>query len=281
MSPSDQPVTLTVRGRQFFAALRRLRDARQMSQAEAADALRMSRQRYGRLETGTTRFKAGELEAILDLFGCAQALRLALLELARHLNSRGLWTTYDDVLEDGYAEIEGNATDIRTHQTLLVPGLMQTPEYTIALARIWQSDEEIQMRQVAARAARRRHLMSVEGPSFHAIVAESVLHKPIGGPDVMREQLRALVVAATRPNVMLQVMPTEVWDHPGHEGSFVIFGFGGPTQLDVAYFEGVAGSNVYLEAVNQVESCSVNFDRISKAALPQSDSVALIKGLLG
>ncbi len=241
----------------------------------------MSRQRYSRLETGVSKFKPGELETILDLLGCEQALRLALLELGKNLNVRGWWTSYDDVLSDSYARIETDARFIRTYQTNLIPGQLQIPEYTMALARLGQpDDEEGQLRRVAARAARRRRIASVDGPLFHAIIAETVLHKPIGGATVHQEQLRAIVLAATRPNIQIQVLRTETWEHPGHNGSFVIFGFGGPSALDVAYFEGAAGSSIYLEAVNQVEMCTVGFDRISKAALPQSESVALVEELL-
>lgn len=278
--PESDPL-LTVRHRQLSAILRRLREDRGLSQAECADALHLSRQRYGRLETGVSKFKAGELESILDLLGCEQALRLALLELGKNLNVRGWWTSYDDVLSDSYARIETDAREVRTYQTNLVPGQLQTPEYTMALARLGQpDDEEKQHRQVAARAARRRRIASADGPLFHAIIAETVLHKPIGGPVVHQAQLRAIVLAATRPNVQIQVLPTATWEHPGHEGSFVIFGFGGPSALDVAYFEGAAGSSIYLEKSNEVDLCTVNFDRISKAALPQTQSVALVEGLL-
>ncbi|GAB3651786.1 hypothetical protein GCM10027589_08810 [Actinocorallia lasiicapitis] len=84
----------------------------------------------------------------------------------------------------------------------------------------------------------------------------------------------------SRPNLMLQVLPASAWEHPGHEGSFVVFGFGGPTALDVAYFEGAAGSRMYLEKPNLVGTCSVNFDQISKAAFTQSKSLEVIEKLL-
>jgi transcriptional regulator with XRE-family HTH domain len=278
--PETSEILLTVRHRQLCAELERLRKGRELSQADAAAAVGISRQRYGRIETGAAQPRQAELGAILDFLGCEQALRLALLDVAKNLNVRGLWTAYDDVVSVSFADIEQRSVRIKSYQTWLVPGLLQTPEYTLALVRLGQSDDELQLRQVAARASRRRRLAEPEGPVFHAIVAESVLHRPIGGPEVLSEQLRALVTASTRPNIKLQIMPTAQWEHPGHEGSFVLFEFGGPQALDLAYLEGVGGTSLYLEKANQVERCSVNFEQLSKVALSESESVSLIEGLL-
>jgi hypothetical protein len=86
--------------------------------------------------------------------------------------------------------------------------------------------------------------------------------------------------AAERPHVHLQIASTANGDFPGLEGSFVVLSFGGPIDLDVAYIKGVAGG-IYIEDVEQVRRCRTKFDRISKAALPPSESTALIESLIG
>lgn len=277
--PESTDPILSVRHRQLVNAIRRLREARGVNQAAVADAVGISRQRYGRLENGA-KFKAGELESILDWLGCDQADRLALLDLAKNINVRGLWETFGGVLSPALAEIESAAVNIRSYQTLVIPGPLQTREYATALAALGQpEDEERQLQIVLSRIARRRRLVGVGGPEFHTVIAEPVLHSPIGGEDVLRDQRAALVAAAEHPNVSIRVLLQSSWQHPGHEGSFVIFGFGGPSSLDVAYEEGAGGSSIYLEAIDQVTRCSVNFDRISKVALSEQDSVRLIEEL--
>lgn len=277
--PEPEPV-LTLRQRRILTVVKQLRNDHGLSQEEVAAALGMSRQRYGRLEKGVTKLKRQELERILEFLGCEQKLRLGLMDLVQNSDRRGWLTSYDDVISGSFAELETGAKKIRSYQTLVIPGLLQAPGYTQALIGIGQPDPELLHRQVAARSARRRRLTSSDGPELHAVIAEAVLQRPIGGQEVMQEQLRALVAASDRSNVKLQVLPTESWEHRGLEGSFVIFSFGGPSALDVAYFEGAAGTSHYLEALRQVEMCSVNFDDIAKAARTESESVALIEALI-
>jgi hypothetical protein len=63
------------------------------------------------------------------------------------------------------------------------------------------------------------------------------------------------------------------------EGSFVILSFAGPIPLDVAYIKNVAGG-IFIEDDEQVRRCGVKFDRVSEAALPETESVALIEALI-
>ena len=63
-------------------------------------------------------------------------------------------------------------------------------------------------RLVAARTARQDALFTrSERPDIHVILDESVLHRQVGGPAVMAQQLAALAETATWPQVTLQVLP--------------------------------------------------------------------------
>lgn len=48
---------------------------------------------------------------------------------------------------------------------------------------------------------------------------ETVLRRPIGGVEVMRNQLRHLVSQAALPSVCFQVLPVSVGVHQGMNGS--------------------------------------------------------------
>ena len=81
---------------------------------------------------------------------------------------------------------------------------------------------------------------------FHCILDEGALHRPIGGPAVMRAQMERIIEVADLPKVTFQLIPLDVGAHPALDSTFVILQFAEPTVNDVVYVEGVVG-NIYLE----------------------------------
>src|SRR5438046_9717730 len=62
-------------------------------------------------------------------------------------------------------------------------------------------------RRVTLRMQRQELLVRPQPTQLWAIVDEAVLRRPIGGVEVMRAQLEALIEATKLPNVRLQIMP--------------------------------------------------------------------------
>jgi transcriptional regulator with XRE-family HTH domain len=271
----------TVRHRRLAAELRRLRERAELSPERAAVALGWSRPKLVKFETARTAPGPTDVTAMLELYGAPDAYRIALVQLSRDVRKRGWWNAYDDVLPPSFAELEDDAAEIRSWQVQEIPGLLQTDDYALAIIRLSNPDdsEESQLRRLQARMARRTVLTRQSAPTLRAVIDESALRRPVGGRDAMRRQLTALAAAARRPHVHLQVALTGNGDFPGMEGSFVLLSFASSIALDVAYIKNVAGG-VYIEEVDQVRRCSTKFERISAAALSESDSVALIETLI-
>jgi transcriptional regulator with XRE-family HTH domain len=278
MSLENSP---TVRHRRLAAELRRLRESAELPPERAAAALGWSRPKLVKFETARTAPSPNDVVAMLELYGASEAYKIALIQLSRDVRKRGWWTAYDDVLPPSYAQLEDDAVEIRSWQVQEIPGLLQTDDYALAIIRLNDPEvsEESQLRRLQTRMARRTVLTRQSAPILRAVIDESALRRPIGGPEVMRRQLTALLRAAERPHVHLQVAPTAKGDFPGMEGSFVVLSFGGPIDLGVAYLKGVAGG-MYIENVEQVRRCAAKFDRISKAALPETESATLIESLV-
>lgn len=272
----------TVRHRRIATELRKLRETRELTAQEAADQLGWSRPKLNKFETAARRPTVGEVEAMLSLYGCDEVLRLGLLKLTQNIAIRGWWLAYTDVFADtSFFELEDDAIEVRAYQREVIPGILQTDETALALQKISQSGEpaEKQLRRVAARAARRQRLTGPDAPVFHAVIEESVLRRPVGGREVMRNQLRSLLQVATLDHVQVQVVPMDAWEHPGYEGSFMILGFGESGNFDVVHTEGV-GNSGYLESAVELAQCRLKFASISKAALSKKGSIELIEGLL-
>jgi hypothetical protein len=61
--------------------------------------------------------------------------------------------------------------------------------------------------RVAERMQRKSILTRVRPPTIHCLIDEGALRRPVGGPEVMREQLENLVEVAQLPHVTVQVVP--------------------------------------------------------------------------
>ena len=97
---------------------------------------------------------------------------------------------YPQWFED-WVDAEGRAAILRGWEPLLVPGLLQTPEYARALFRAWRTDDdEDKIEQlVTARMDRQRIFDRPGPPSFWAVLDEGVLRRRIGSVKVMHDQL--------------------------------------------------------------------------------------------
>jgi hypothetical protein len=132
-------------------------------------------------------------------------------------------------------------------------------------------------RDVEVRMIRQRRLLDEDNPlRLEAIVDESVLHRPVGGRDALREQLDHLIIVAELDTVALRVLPTREGEHPGLEGGFAVLTFADLREPDLAYIEHVSGA-VHIEKADDVVRCTLAFDDLRSAALSPADSVALVE----
>jgi hypothetical protein len=60
-------------------------------------------------------------------------------------------------------------------------------------------------KRIEARMKRQALLTREDGPEFHIILDEGALHRPVGGPVVMRAQLARLIDAANLRSVTFQL----------------------------------------------------------------------------
>jgi hypothetical protein len=215
---------------------------------------------------------------MLDLYGIDEDKREALVQLAREARQKGWWHAYTEVFTGSFVGLESEAASLHTHQALLVPGLLQTEDYTRAVIRAIRpdvADAEIDKR-VRGRLARQRLLTDPHPPEYWAVIDEAVLHRLVGGPKVMRAQLLRLAETAALPHVTLQVVPFGAGAHAGMEGPFLILGFPEQADPDVVYVENTT-SGVYLEQPSDVRRYTLMFDHLRAAALKPDDTIAMIK----
>ncbi|GAA3390631.1 helix-turn-helix domain-containing protein [Cryptosporangium minutisporangium] len=248
----------TARRLQVGAQLRQLREGRGLTRAEAGWAIRSSESKISRMELGRVGFKERDVVDLLRLYGLDGGDETArLLTLVREANAPGWWHAYQDVLSpwfQNYLDLEQAAELIRTYEVQFVPGLLQTAAYARAVINLGHGSclpAEVE-RRVELRMARATILGRPDPPLLWAVLDEAVLRRPIGGVDVLREQVEALLRATELPNVRLQVIPFGAGGHPAAGGAFSILRFPHPDLSDVVYVEHLTTA-LYLDKAEDVD----------------------------
>ncbi len=175
-----------------------------------------------------------------------------------------------------YGELEADATRIHVWEMRYVPGLLQTPDYARAVIKAYSPREadDIIEQDVTARMARQEIFTKEGAPLVWFVIDESVLHRPFGGKNVMRQQIEKLASMADHPNTVIQIMPFDVTDRPGCAGPLIIFQF--HDSQPIGYAEG-SGSGRLIETSADVEEAIACYDLIRAAALPRSATLELLK----
>ncbi|MDA0562925.1 helix-turn-helix domain-containing protein [Streptomonospora sp. S1-112] len=271
MAPAHNP---TARRRRLGVELRRLRENAGMTGEEAAERMAWSGSKLSRIERGQVATNSDDVRDLLELYGVEDAgLRQTLVMLARESRRRGWWHVYGDVMPERfevYLGLEPEATALRFFQSQIVPGLFQTAEYAEALMQAHPapvSDDEVK-RRTELRIRRQELLFSETPPHIWALLDESVLYRPIGGPQVMAAQLRHLLEIHEKAHVTLQIVPFSAGAHSGLNGSFDILEF---PESDIhaprlVHVENLT-SSLYIEKAKEVRFYTVAFEYLRTAAL--------------
>jgi transcriptional regulator with XRE-family HTH domain len=271
------------RRRQLGGELRRLRTAAGMRIEDAVASLDKSTTWLSRVETGQDLavVRPPEVRELARIYGVTDQPQVdKLLEILRQSQQPDWWEPYKDVLPSGletFVGLESDAVAERECAPLIVPGLLQTEAYMRAMYAIDRSrGADAIDRLVAMRLERQRRLTRASDPlNLSVVIDESVLRRPVGGPEVLHGQLDHLIEAARRENVSVQVLPFARGAHQGLHGPFILLHFGDKPTEAVVYVESQAG-NLYQEKQRDVRRFTSDFEHLCTAALDMDESVALM-----
>jgi Domain of unknown function (DUF5753) len=206
------------------------------------------------------------VRALLELYGVTGPERNGLIQLARDARQPGWWHSFRDVLPNPYEVyigLEAGAAAIRNFEPVVVPGLLQTEDYARAAFRNGprELDRDDVERRVEVRMARQKILTRADRPRLWAVIDEAVIRRVVGGPEVMRGQLRHLIDGAGQGRTTIQVVPYSAGAHAGTTGPFVILQFPEPTDPAVVYVETLAGDiylDEHLDSVRLIEQAATD-----------------------
>ena len=255
------------------AVLRRTRIAAGItSQDELADKLGYERTVIAKAESGHRPPSPDVARAYAREFPQLNALiETGLIEeWAEHVRKNG--GSFPTFFVD-WVEAETKAATLFYWAPILVPGILQVESYARAILATEPEDTESPDVRLVGRMGRQQVLSRPQPPSVTVVMAEAVLHRGIGGPAVMHEQLTHLAEVSQRPKVMIQVIPAEIGAHAGLAGPVSIADReGGPTVVHLDSF--TAGQTTSApEIVTRVRQMT---DMLRCEALPRGASQELI-----
>jgi transcriptional regulator with XRE-family HTH domain len=274
----------TVRGRRLAAELRRLRERTGLTGEEVAHRLGWSGSKISRIELHRIGVKQSDLRELLTLYGVDESHRDELMALARESNKKG-WlekaTASFPAEYAAYLHAEAEAKSVWNWEPLVVPGLLQTPDYARAMMQGWQSmfalppgDTE---RRVEARVLRQQLLTRDPPLELSVVMDESVLSRRFGDAAVMHRQLSHLVEITKLPNVEIRVLRLD-GDHPIGAGAFYYLQFPQVHDIpmhDIVNIEHLMG-NQYLEDEEDTYKFLVTFRQLVASSLDPESSRDLI-----
>jgi hypothetical protein len=267
------------------AQLRRLREAAGVTRRAAGASIGVGESKLGRIEVGRVGLEENDVKQLLELYGIHDEYeRDALLALAREANRPGWLQAYSGAMPAWfrpYVDLEEAAQVIRTYEVQFIPGLLQTEEYARAIMA--QGSTEVSEAEIARRVElrlRRQRILTSPNPTrLWAVIDEAALWRPIGGSEVIRAQLRALLDSARQQHITVQVMPFRVGGHAGEAGAFMVLRFPEPELHDIAYVEQLTGA-MYLERDDDMDHYGAAMERLCVQSASPEESMDLISKII-
>jgi hypothetical protein len=277
---SDDAYGATVAKRRLARRLNELRRASGHTANHVCDLLDWGRGKVGRFEANHWRRpEMSDIRDLLRVYGVDEGERAELEGLAMQARARPWWRDYSDVFDNEFPGFENDAVQIRVCMPLVLPGLLQTRDYTEALMRVAPKPPAWRQKATEARMRRQQILDRTDGtaPKLVAVITEASLMYRWGTKIERRDQVDHLVEFSTHPNVDLRIQRFSDGPHRGVWSMINIFDFAGE-EPSVVYLE----SDTSIQEVSTDEEVMAyveGFSRSRDSALEPADTTQYLKHL--
>ncbi|MEU3748165.1 MULTISPECIES: helix-turn-helix transcriptional regulator [Streptomyces] len=183
----------------------------------------------------------------------------------------------------GYAPIEQKAVALWLYANHVVHGLFQTEAYARALIAGGHPEPTAERTEelVVGRMARKALFDRKQVCEIELVLDESVLRRPIGSEEIMREQLAYLAECARRRNVNLQVLPLDAGLGGEYAGDRGMMNIVETASHDRVTFLEIQGESLLITDRAKVSTHIQRYAKIRAHALDPRRSLGLIEELAG
>jgi transcriptional regulator with XRE-family HTH domain len=272
----------TVRSRRLGGKLGVYRERSGLSGTELAAKVGIHQGTWSKIESGKTKVSPNVLAKAVDVLGVPADVAAQLDALRRKADEPGWWQDYGDILSEAVQmliELEADASWIRTYDGEVIPGMLQTRDYaeriiTAGSPHMRAADID---RYLGLRMRRQKRVL--DGVRLTAILGEAAIRQQVGGPDILREQLRHITCMVREHDVTVQVVPFSADAHAALGESFVIIQWPDETDPEAVYVDGVTSWTVH-ERSGVIRSYLHAVASVQSQALPPRKSLSLIHDVI-
>lgn len=277
------PPSPTVATWELALRLRERRDQLGIEVETITEALGFTRNYWSAIENERRILAEEKLVALLDLFEFDQDEQRELLELREAAKERGWWSRYSGLFGDElrrFFGLEHGAQSIRTYDSLLIPGLLQTADYARAIMSADIAVRQVEVEQrVEVRMRRQERLVGDDPLHLTTLMSQAALLQQIGGPAVLREQLTQLarMIEAHPDTLEVRVIPfTATACGLFGAATFYLIDFASPRLSTLAWQETVT-TQAILDDPLKVRDISLTYGEALRRTLDAQDSLSLIR----
>ncbi|WP_051385716.1 helix-turn-helix domain-containing protein [Actinokineospora inagensis] len=268
--------------RQLGRLLRTFREQAGKTQPEVAATMDWSVSKLIRIEKAAVGVSTTDLRALLAEYGTTDAEVVNdLVEIAKESREQPWYARYDAITSEPFRRLlayEGSAAAIHQFHPVLVPGHLQTADYARAVLSTVYTGVELDLALECR--MRRQQRFDTDRPKLSVLVDESAVRRTIGGPEVLRAQLRALLDRGAQDDTSIRVVPFSAGEHPGLAGAFMLLELDDEIG-DTVLFEETAGKDYLATGDNDVVTAAwERYLAIEQAALSESDTASLLRHLV-
>ncbi|WP_405141847.1 helix-turn-helix transcriptional regulator [Sphaerisporangium sp. NBC_01403] len=255
---------------QFGTELRKFRLSMGFSQRKLCDAIHVSISQLSMIENGHRAPTMELAQAADEVLGLGTTLTGLLDRLNRAAAQLPRWFR-------PWLDFEREAEALHIWELSMIPGLLQVEGYARALIANEPDVTERQVEErIQARLDRQKILHRPTPPMLWVVLDESVLHRPVGGPDVMTNQLCYLLDLGESRRISLQVLPYGAYGTVGLLGGFMVADMPGAS-ASVAYIDSQSTEDRVSDRADEVRGLAFRHGVIRADALPRRESLNMIK----
>lgn len=251
---------------------------------EAATELACAQSKITSIEQGKFRLNWRDVRDLAILYAAPVSARDRLIQWAKRSTEPLWWSPYVEVVEDWFADLvggEGEAEREVTYEQMFIPGIVQTRAYaeevTAISAEAWTNGQRDLI--VSLRMERQEQLHGDDALRLEAFLEETALRRPIGGPSVMREQLKELIRLSQLENISVRVLPTSIGYHKAVEGRFDFLSFEQFPSAVYLQHNHTAGAH-YGDDLGLVEGYKLIVDELRQVALSETETAKFVRSII-
>ncbi|WP_218577305.1 helix-turn-helix domain-containing protein [Phytohabitans rumicis] len=289
----------TLRGQWLGHLMRELREERGLALREVAAYVGVDMSTLARYERSEWAFRPDHAAWLLNVYAVHdEQTRAEVTGLAEHSGCINWWrldpavTTGPPLRVRPFGVVDlppppigwiyGRAERVCLYADTLVPELFQTRAYAHAAAAHVHgphADARLSIDAAVDRLIDRQRLLTAGRPApVEVLIAEHVLHRPIGGAQVLAAQLEHLYRQPLRRDVpvTVRVLPTSADAHAGVHGPYMVLHM--RTGMPPVAFIDHLGGQLIVESVH-ADRYTAAHQQLWNAALTPTDSHTLLRNL--